>query len=261
MKESGNWQELPNILEGLHRIHTEFPTKHQNTKLRQDTIKKALRLATQAGHLPTVIRCLKAAKVTGVTLNNDEHLGDCLWEFRKYAQTNQWSQESLQMVMQNLTEFAQLLESEHHGTGRKLRHNDPRTRPAVIAIFLELNAIHALKYNDKKDQDGKVKMYAERLMACCGANYQASKGFLGDVNALNSPEEFRGNFPIWHGLKLARAVLGHGTAQTKAHTQTIIDDCETRLKDLVEQYRLVAKAKPRSYAADAIETWDAAIRV
>ena len=57
------------------------------------------------------------------------------------------------------------LEDTEHGTGKFVHSGDPRRRPEVLSVFLELAAVYAYKYQGAKDLDGKVKAYAERLLS------------------------------------------------------------------------------------------------
>jgi hypothetical protein len=78
----------------------------------------------------------------------------------------------LEKALKQADDLAELLESADHGSGRKLSPNDPRTRPAVIGLFLELHAVYAQQYQNGQDVSGKVKAYATRFMATFDQSHQ-----------------------------------------------------------------------------------------
>lgn len=156
-QEPEDWAQLPAVLEGLH-------TAKQTVK--GHLLAKLVRKTVEAGQARVFIRCLHRAEKTGVTLkDNDEILQYILWGIHHQAQTGGWVEKNVQKAARLSSEVAQLLEDERHGTGRHLSENDPRTRPQVIGVFLELAAVNAYRYTGRNDADGSVKKYAERLMA------------------------------------------------------------------------------------------------
>ena len=163
MKDGDDWRALPALLEGLHKGHSVPEMNFQE---------KIVRKAVQADQLSVVVRCLNRSALTGITLKNDNILSLTLWGLHEHAQAAQWDEERLNKALRYSVEIAQLLESEEHGSGRRILPNDPRTRPTTIAVFLELYAVLAQKYKGGKDVDGNVKKYADRLMSCLNESNQ-----------------------------------------------------------------------------------------
>lgn len=163
MQTDEDWKQLPAMLEGLHK---------GDGKPDVDFHEKIIRKAVQAGQLGVVIRCLNRSSLTGITLQNDNVLNSVLWGLHEYAQADAWDEARLRKAIRYGAEIAQMLESQEHGSGRKIAENDPRTRPSTIGIYLELSAVLAQKYQGGSDADGSVARYAERLMACVNQTNQ-----------------------------------------------------------------------------------------
>jgi hypothetical protein len=157
IQENDEWRQLPSLLEGLHKAR---PTPDLALQ------EKILRKLQQADQFPVILRSLRRSQATGLTLKNDAVLNQVLHALREAAALDNWEQTRLQKALKYANELAELLESEQHGSGRKLSHDDARKRPAVIGLFLELHAVYASQYQAGQDVDGKVKAYATRFMAC-----------------------------------------------------------------------------------------------
>lgn len=158
MQQNDEWKHLPSLLEGLEKSRPGKP----DVALQEKILRK-LMLADQ---FPVILRALRRSEATGLSLKNEGVLNQVLLALRGTASAGNWDQEKLQKALRQADEVAELLESEEHGGGRKLRDNDARKRPAVIGLFLELHAKNAVEYQGAQDVNGKVKAYATRFMAC-----------------------------------------------------------------------------------------------
>lgn len=154
--EKTDWNNLPALLAGLHKAK-RTPTDRQLAKM--------VRLATNNGKFGTILQCLHQAHNTGLTMKKDDVLNAVIWGLREIAQVGQWSEESTSKAIRDANEVAMQLEDTDHGTGTLVPPKDPRRRPEVLSVFLELAAVYAYRYQDGKDVDGKVKAYAERLLS------------------------------------------------------------------------------------------------
>ena len=155
--ESKDWLNLPALLTGLRHAHATPGPRAMG---------KIVRKAVEAGRMGSIVLCLQQANHTGMRLDVEEVLEGVVWGLHVTAQRDGWSEESTLKALKAANQVALLLESEEHGGGRHLRQNDPRQRPEVLGVFLELAAVHAYRYLDAKDVDGKVKTYAARLLGC-----------------------------------------------------------------------------------------------
>lgn len=247
MQEQEDWRQLPGLLEGLHKGDSTPDS---------DFMQKIVRKAIQADHLGAIINCLNRSALTGMTLKDDAVLNLVMWGMHEHAQNAGWEEERIRKALRYGAEIAQLLEAEEHGSGRKLAPNDPRTRPAVIAVYLELSAVLAKKYQGGSDVDGSVKTYTERLMACFNdANQPAQQ----DIPKSGPQSEFLSKLPIWHGLSLSKSILSNDLPQA-SKAQKIISDYEARLSQIVQEIQSDAGKNSSGYASQAITAWNATIR-
>jgi hypothetical protein len=156
--EPQDWENLPKLLLGLTRAK-KTPSPRQLAKM--------VRLATNAGRFGIVMRCLQRPIATGMSMEKEEVLRAVMWALREVGRGERggWEQEGVGKALRDANEIASLLESEGHGSGTYVKKNDPRTRPEVLAIFLELAAVQAWKFQDGMDTDGRVRAFAERLLS------------------------------------------------------------------------------------------------
>ena len=154
--ETSDWNNLPALLTGLCKAK-RTPTDRQLAKM--------VRLAVNKGRFGTVLQCLHQAHNTGMSMKKPEVLDAVVWGLREIAQKGKWSEQSLEKAIRDAKEVAMRLEDLEHGTGKYVGKGDPRRRPEVLGVFLELAAVYASRFQDGKDVDGKVKAYAERLLA------------------------------------------------------------------------------------------------
>jgi hypothetical protein len=161
IEQNDEWRQLPSLLEGLHKA------RPQPDLALQEKILRKLQLADQ---FPVILRSLRRSAATGLSLKNDAVLN--LNALRETASLENWEKTRLEKALKQADDLAELLESADHGSGRKLSPNDPRTRPAVIGLFLELHAVYAQQYQNGQDVNGKVKAYATRFMATFTQSHQ-----------------------------------------------------------------------------------------
>jgi hypothetical protein len=161
IEQNDEWRQLPSLLEGLHKA------RPQPDLALQEKILRKLQLADQ---FPVILRSLRRSAATGLSLKNV--LNQVLNALRETASLENWEKTRLEKALKQADDLAELLESADHGSGRKLSPDDPRTRPAVIGLFLELHAVYAQQYQNGQDVNGKVKAYATRFMATFEQSHQ-----------------------------------------------------------------------------------------
>lgn len=160
LEESSDWAQLQSILTGLHKGRSTPSIGAQE---------KIIRRAIRTGHYGIVLQCLGKPDETGLTLKNDVILNLTLWGLHSTAETNGWEEGHVHKALRYSDTVAQLLEQDGHTRGKTTHNlvpNDPRTNPRVIGVFLEIAAVKAYKFQKASDEDGSVKKYAERMMAC-----------------------------------------------------------------------------------------------
>lgn len=249
MEHSGEgkaWSNLPPMLIGL--THCESTPDHR-------TMEKIVRKAVNAGRLDVILQCLEQSRLTGMTLKQEEVLRNVVWGLHSQAQRKSWSESALRKGLGEARILSLMLEAEEHGSGKVLAHDDPRQRPEIIGVFLELAAVNAYKFQEKQDKSGAVKAYVTRLVSCIGDKSQP-QSFAPP--AKGPVYEMLHGVPIWHGLKLAVQILGKDTPMATKANQ-IVADYEAGLTNLAQAIEAQAP-KDGSYGAQALQVWRDCIR-
>ena len=153
--EAHDWDNLPNLLRGLHAMRKDPPPRVRARMIRQASIK---------GKFDVIMKCLRAAQATGLTLTDADTLQATIWGLRSIADQGEWSEEALAQALKYSSDIASLLESDIHGGGRNVPPTDARRNPFVLGVFLELNAVYAYRFQGAEDIDGRVTAFAERLL-------------------------------------------------------------------------------------------------
>lgn len=251
MFEGNDAKDLPNLpalLQGLK----EGVKKPLGNNLAEKLIRKSI----ESGKFGQVIRCLQQANRTGLTLKNEFVLRAVLCGLHDIAQSSDWSKGATERALRDANVIAAQLESEEHGTGRELAENDPRTRPEVVGVFLELAAVYVYKHADAKDESGLVKAYAERLVNCLEKSGTQPRDVVLEKRGPQWP--MLRAIPVWHGLTVAQEILGKDMPKKSVVSQTLAN-YEIALSKVAQQ--LEARGEGiGTYDHMALAAWNACIR-
>jgi hypothetical protein len=235
MKEKKDWDNLPNLLEGL--IVAGYPIEAYREMI--------IRWIGSAGRQDIILECVRRVSDTKFTLGDPQvAIQVMLWMSLKGVQSN-WNKGETRKALAWAEEVAMLMEDEKHIGSRSLHgENDSRIRPEILGILLELSAVRALKHQDGKDVDGKVAKYAERLLGLPSGFQEPKPRERGDLPALRGKRSdhplrrieaitYWGmvHLPILYGLKAAEAVLG-----STSTIATRLEPVEKDLERMVEKY-------------------------
>ncbi len=230
MKEKKDWDNLPNLLEGLK--HGGLRT--QKLLLKQKVVGKA----TRAGRQEVILECLRRAADTGIVLEESEFVAKVMLSMHYKAQNSDWDKHETAKALSWAEMVVALLEDPKHAGNRKLDgKKDPRVQPEVTGILLELAAVRAVKHLGSRDSNGKVAEYAMR--------------FLGTPLELKEPENeyvlnpwLLSHIPILHGMYEALKVLDPSSvvaARLKTKSEEL-DACVSVYRNMLSE---VAGAKER----------------
>ena len=165
-KEGGaEWDNLPALLTGL---------SHGNHTTRKKSQAKLARLAIRGGRFDVIMKCLAQVESTGLSLEHKEVLDEAVWGLHTMAREGGWSKDTTAKAIKNAQMLVTQLESKRHGATSEIRPDDPRIRPDVLGLLLELSAVYADKHQGGKDLTGSVYSYAERLLSNIGASEKVS---------------------------------------------------------------------------------------
>ncbi|KAI6959097.1 hypothetical protein KC367_g9110 [Hortaea werneckii] len=274
MASTNNWTNLPSLLTGL---------KHSGAKLDEKALGKTVRKAASAGRIGIIIQCLQQSTNTGLTLRHEEVLQNVLWALHSTPQLTGWQdEEALLHSLKAANQIALLLETPEHNPYIKttknhiLQPHDPRRRPEVLALFLELAAVYSWRFQAGKDTDGKVMTYTSRLLSILSTSHPEARQLPGSLTPRKSgpQREMLMGIPLWQGLSLAEKILAGGSQEggkkgSGAVSSLSAEQFEmmTRVREDYESgLRLLAEALqaegPRegSYADQALRWWRDCVR-
>ncbi|KXL47677.1 hypothetical protein M433DRAFT_111160 [Acidomyces richmondensis BFW] len=239
--EAKAWENLPALLTGLKKAHAVPPEK---------AMAKIVRKAVGCGRIGIIIQCLHQVEHTGMSLQMPEVLNNVIYGLRTLAQKDGWSEEALGKALKDSQQIAILLEMKEHGGGGIIKTNDARGRKEVIGVFLELAAMHAYKFQNGKDVDGKVKMYAERLMDRLEFASQPPSS----TPPSNGPVYSMLNaVPILNGLRLAQKILDEEMPKSELANK-LITEYEAALTSLAAAIE-AQRPSNGSYGDQALRVW------
>lgn len=194
MQEKRDWDNLPNLLQGLSQARYR-PGMAMNLKI--------LRKTGGAGRQDVILECLRRVKDTGMKLTNPTFTIQVLWWFQHKAVVSDWDNEETQKALAWAETAMVMLEDRNHWGKKTLSvEEDPREWPQIHGILLQLAAVRASKHKNGKDEDGKVAQYAKKLSSL----QMPYKG--PDLKAFGQPNEWLStHIPTLQGMKLAENIL------------------------------------------------------
>lgn len=198
MKDSNDWENLPRLLVGL---------KTARRVLEKEDWERMVRKAGQAGRQAVLLECASRVSETGFKLGDVEMVAEVMWWMQQRAANVKWNLKGTAKALNMAEQVMMLLESDKHVGRAGLGKLDPRQRPEVVGILLQLAAARAVKHQGGKDTDGKVKSYAQRL------KHTMDKEIVMDVAGGWHARNLLlcRIVPILHGMKMAVGVLEPGS--------------------------------------------------
>ncbi|ESZ93400.1 hypothetical protein SBOR_6220 [Sclerotinia borealis F-4128] len=176
MTDNKDWDNLPNLLEGLRDC---------KRPLTQPLYCQMIRKAGLMGRMDAIIESARRVRATGFSLQDEEVVQTVMYWIYHKAKNSGFEKKETKQALAWAEMVVDLLEDPKHA-GHKdpfldTDENDVRALPDVIGILLDLSAICAAKETNMKDVDGKVMTYTTRLL---GTPYDLSAAELN----LNRPE-------------------------------------------------------------------------
>lgn len=198
MEEKKDWDNLPIFLEGL-RI--------AGRKLKPQYWEKLVRKAGQAGQQGTILECARRASRTGFVLKDLNLVREVMWWTQHKALSAGWTVQSTRKALAMAEQIADLLEDEKHCGRAFVGATDPRARPEVVGVLLELAAAHA-KLSGGTDEDGKVEIYSKRLLGTLARKASLREGLPEGRELWTSNALLCNVTPIIYGMTTAAEILG-----------------------------------------------------
>ncbi|KAI4097461.1 MAG: hypothetical protein L6R37_006812 [Teloschistes peruensis] len=122
-----------------------------------------------------------------------------------------------------------LSENRHVDHETRKVHGDPKILPDVVGMVLWVRALRSMLLDEKKDEDGKVKRGVEMLLAVWQRFEPESEELKGEWRHQN--DNLIIWTPVWHGMKMARTVLGEITPLGRDLRTVMTRDLEPLLEN------------------------------
>lgn len=232
MKDGKDWQNLPGFLEGL---------KTAKRHLQVWQIEKMVRRANMAGRQGAVLECLRRPG-TGVRLTDVRVVREVMWGAVMKAQQGNWEKEAVEQAVKFARAVWDLLEDPKHVMKSRDTGSEhiARARPEIVGVMLQLEAAKTLLLGEGKDEGGKVESIVEMLLWSWTNADLASGG--GEMEWFDADYKVLMWAPLWHGMKLARKVLGENSKHGKLLAEKMDQDLVPAMKAARDV--VVARAAP-----------------
>jgi hypothetical protein len=222
MKEKGQWDNLPNLIRGLRSAGAKMSPFYRT---------QVMRFLGRGGRQDLIIECLRRVSSTDMNLNDNTTLQQALWWMQFKGVMSEWDREQTSKALSWSEMIMEMLEDpKHHASGGGITPN--RDRPENTGILLQLSAVRAEKHLGSKDTDGKVELWARKLLS----GY--SKWNI-DIDGTKRERASQCNkwvcelVPVLHGVKVAQRVLDP-SSELAAPLKQIEVDIEKLLPPLLK---------------------------
>ena len=219
MKEKGDWDQAPVLLQGL---------KNAGIVLNSAWLKILVRKAAMAGRMDVMIECARRVDATGFRLKDPDLVSALMWGCQRKAIVSQFDTKETKKALAWAEMLVAMLEEDRHAGRRIAPDSDPQKRLEVVGGLLQLAAARAVPHPDSKDEDGLVRKYAEQvLVASLGqdAPLDTARITLGNSEVKEKASMramvvernawLRTTIPILHGMQVAQRVMGPNSQITK----------------------------------------------
>lgn len=215
MGESGDWGNMAGFLEGL---------KVARRKLAPWQVEKMVRRANEGGRMGVVYEVLRRVERTGVGLWD---VGVCREVMRGAVVKGVeggWGGEGVDRGVRYAEDVWELMWDPRHVEGQEKVGMNPRGRPEIVGVLLLMHAVKVVRLGGGKDEGGMVEKYAEMMLK----RWENSRGDM----AVDTQDWSNANYklltwaPVWHGVKMARQVVGAGSPLGKRLGEKLSQDLE-----------------------------------
>lgn len=223
MKTTKDWQNIIPFLAGLRMA---------GRVLKPNRWEWLIRKAGAADALGIILECAKQSERTGLRLNNVDVVQKFYFMLHQKAQAAELQGKGLAKALSLARQAAMLMEAPEHVVHDV--QQDPKRRPFVVGVLLELSAARALNEFGGNDEGGHVRTYAQRLLATWPlGSFDAETKDWPRVDRM-----LQENVPIYNGMKLALQV--NGIASDKA----VSSGLKARVSELERLIREQKKSAP-----------------
>ena len=197
---------------------------------------KLVRKANESGRQGTVMQILKGVERTGVGLRGAELVREVLGGAVMRARAAGWGAgEGVARALRYAEGVVELCEDPRHTGGRGITAEDARTRPEVFGTVLLLASVKGARFDGGRDEGGKVRKYAEKMMG-----WWRNAGLVFDGQDRYAANRILFTWsPVWHGMRMALDCLDEGSDLAAQVKKAMAQD----LEPVLEQAKNLLAAK------------------
>lgn len=230
MKTGKDYENLVPFLSGLLLSHRSLKSPRWQWLIRR---------AGEADKLGVILECAKQSKRTGLQLSDIEIVQTLFFQLHLAANKAGFKDPVLSKVFGIAKQFVELMETPEHAV-----HDvqlDPKRKPFLIGVLLELSSALAVNHNEGVDASGDALAYAQRLCAVWEfGNYTTSFDRWPEADQL-----LKENIPVLNALRLALQIKGiDRQSQLYAALKSNRGQVEEQLKALKEGAPEKVQQKP-----------------
>lgn len=215
MGESGDWGNMAGFLEGL---------KVARRKLAGWQVEKMVRRANEGGKMGVVHDILRRVERTGVGLWDVKVCREVMRGAVLKAAQSGWGEEGIEKGVRYAENIWELMWDPRHTEVQKKIEMDPRQRPEIVGVMALMHAVKVVKLGGGRDEGGMVEKYTQLMLT----RWENSR----EVMAVDAQDWSDANYklyvwaPVWHGMKLARQIVGAESPLGKRLSDKLSQDLE-----------------------------------
>lgn len=212
MGECGDWRNLPSWLEGL---------KVARRRVKGWQVEKMVRRANEKGMMGVVMDCVRRVEKTGVVLGNVRVAREVAWGAVLKAVQSGWSEQGVESGVKYVENVWEMLcDGRHKGV------EDPKKRPEVVGVLMQMYAAKALLIQGGRDEGGTVEKWAGLMLRL----WENAELTVDETDWSDANYKLLMWSPVWHGIKMARQVLGSESPLSKRLEIRLTQDLEPLLQ-------------------------------
>lgn len=217
-------------------------------------VQRLVRKANEKGRQGTVMEVLKNVERTGVVMREGELAREVMAGAVMRAQAAGWGDEgAVEKALRYAEGVLELCEDPRHTGGRMITAVDPRARPEVFGTVLLLASVKATRFHEGKDEEGKIRRYAEKMMAL----WRNADLELEGKDWIAANEMLFTWSPVWHGMRMALGCLDGGSDLATQVKKAMTQDLEPILEQAKELLATSAPDAPKRRGFEMYESLSA----
>lgn len=188
---------------------------------------KMVRRMGEQGWLGYILEMARRVEETGMRLGQVKIAREAMWAGVVRCSDCGWDEEGVGKASKYVESVWEMLSEERHVKGiLNGKEGDPKIRPEIVGVVMWARALRSTLFEEKEDGEGKVKKAAEMVLAVWkNADLKVEEERWYDANM-----KLMMWTPVWHGMKMARKIVGENSPLGRDLTNTLTLDLEPAIQ-------------------------------